>query len=140
MILGKLQEAQAEWRAACRRVGLVIALVGSAVEEEKVLWDGWRSSGYLQSSRDSQDWVHRAQRAGVTPGRPLKTAQEMATGPLQPGHPHFLPLGDQRINSRSAARLDTCLLLPQLESAMQPPMVCSCTVLGSPGQRHLLIQ
>ena len=52
----------------------------------------------------------------------------------------FSPSGDQEINSRSAAQAGICLLLPQLGSAMQPPVVCSCTVPGSPGQRHLLVQ
>lgn len=43
----------------------------------------------------------------------------------------FSPLG---INPRSAAQAGVCLLLPQPGSAMQPPVACSCTIPGSPGQ------
>lgn len=67
-------------------------------------------------------------RAGVSPGRPSKPAQARTPAPVPA---FFSPLG---INPRSAAQAGVCLLLPQPGSAMQPPVACSCTIPGSPGQ------
>lgn len=68
-------------------------------------------------------------RAGVSPGRPSKPVQARTPAPVPAFF--FPPLG---INPRSAAQAGVCLLLPQPGSAMQPPVACSCTIPGSPGQ------
>lgn len=84
------------------------------------------------SALGTKDWSHFRET--------LKNSRGKGYSPSPAWAPAFSFSGDQEINSRPVAQADIFLLLPQLGSAVQPPVVCSCTLLGSPGQRHLLVQ